>query len=427
MPRGFKNRLSLALTLAFCAMAMSLPAMAAPQEKVIYTFTGGSDGGDPQGSLILDSNGNLYGTTELGGTSDTGTVFELVRLKNGTWSQRVLHSFAAPDTGDGEYPFSALLVDRKGDLLGTTYVGGSSIDSSGSVFELSPVGNSWNESNIFSFTIGSNGRFSGGSYVVSGLIADAKGSLYGTASAGGSTGCDYIGCGVVYQLASLEGGWHEKVLHIFFGPDGADPISRLVMDSAGRLYGTTPAGGNPGCIFNGRNGCGLVFELTPVTGGGWNYKVLYSFTGNADGANPASALIMDASGRLFGTTNGGGLGYGTIFELTNQPGGAWEVNTLHTFNLSDGSQPYGTLALDQEGRLYGTTAVGGVNNTGTVFELAETNGIWNETILHSFGQPGQGDGNNPLTGIIIGPAGNLYGTTALGGKYNQGTVFQIAP
>ncbi|HXM23300.1 MAG TPA: choice-of-anchor tandem repeat GloVer-containing protein [Terriglobales bacterium] len=260
----------------------------------------------------------------------------------------------------------------------------------------------------------------GGALPDASVIFDAAGNLYSTAAYGGSGSCTG-GCGTVFELKpKAGGGWTQKVLHRFANTakDGHYPYAGLVFDASGNLYGTTAFGGSGPCT----GGCGTVFELTPKAGGGWTERVLHSFNGK-DGRYAEAALILDASGNLYGTTPvGGAHGYGTVFELTQSAGGAWTAKVLHNFNGGYGS--YGSLIFDTSGNLYGTTGGGGTYNYGTVFKLTpNANGHWTETVLHSFNG---NDGLQPLAGLIL-KKGGLYGTTLSGGAYNGGTVFELTP
>jgi uncharacterized repeat protein (TIGR03803 family) len=258
------------------------------------------------------------------------------------------------------------------------------------------------------------------------LIFDASGNLYGTTSEGG-TGVDHCstdtgGCGTVFELTpKAGGGWTERVLHSFTenGNDGIYPTGSLVFDTAGNLYGTTSSGG----VY----GAGTVFELTPASGGNWTEKTLHNFNYGKDGNLPQAGLIIDASGNLYGTTYGGGVyGAGTVFELMPAAGGKWTEKQLHDFNNhKNGWAPAGTLTVDGAGNLYGTTILGGVsrcglNGTGcgTVFQLtAEAGGRWSAKVLHRFNG---NDGNNPSTSLVFDASGSLYGTATLGGDHSCG-------
>jgi uncharacterized repeat protein (TIGR03803 family) len=294
-----------------------------------------------------------------------------------------------------------------------------------------------NETVLYSFT-GTNGD---GAQPTAGLIMDSAGNLYGTTQFGGVTSCfsDRIppGCGTVFKL---DPSGNETVLHSFTGTngDGANPAASLIMDSAGNLYGTTQLGGitSGNCPNSGTNttapppvGCGTVFKLDPSE----HETVLYSFTlTNGDGAQPVAGLIMDSAGNLYGTTPYGGVtsssclvfvtgppippGCGTVFKL--DPSG--HETLLHSFTGTngDGAQPVAGLIMDSAGNLYGTVAA----SAGTVFRL-EPSG--HETVLHSF--TGSPDGEDPEAGVIMDTAGNLYGTTYGGGSAGDGTVFRLEP
>jgi len=282
-------------------------------ETVLHSFGMGNDGVYPSGDLIRDAEGNLYGVTSNGGSgpcaSGCGTVFKVDPEGNET----VLWNFAGPPN-DGAYPYCSLFSDRMGNLYGTTYGGGNF--SSGTVFELTPTGSGWTERVIYNFTFAADGW-----YPFGGVISDAQGNLYGTTSEGGSADN-----GVVFKLSP---GGDETVLHSFTGPpDGAAPGARLLLDGSGNLYGTTPAGGTRSgeCSFS--NGCGTVFELSP-NGSGWTERILWNFTGGADGSQPTTPVVMDAQGNLYGTTRHGGdlnsqnpscfinvsVGCGVVFQL----------------------------------------------------------------------------------------------------------------
>jgi uncharacterized repeat protein (TIGR03803 family) len=289
-------------------------------ETILHEFSGGSgDGANPQGDLIEDSSGNIYGTTSGGGSTGSGTVFKF----DSAGSYSVLYSFGRPP--DGATPYGALVRDQAGNLYGTTSGGGT---TDGTVFELSPIGSGWTERVLYNFTGGSDGGFP-----YAGLIADEQGNLYGTALAGGDLNCGQLGsCGVVFELSpNMNGTWSETVLYTFTGvPDGSNPDAALIRDSAGNLYSTTYLGGiAAGCPF-GSGGCGTVFELSP-NGSGWTESNRYSFTGGADGSNPSGPVTMDVYGNLYGAAfNGGDLnsnnpsctfggtpvGCGTVFKLT---------------------------------------------------------------------------------------------------------------
>lgn len=212
----------------------------------------------------------------------------------------------------------------------------------------------------------------------------------------------------------------ETILYSFSGASGSSPDSNLIFDSAGNLYGTTNSGG--------AYGLGTVFELSPQIGGTWIETVIHSFGSGTDGATPYSGLIFDAASNLYGTTvDGGRYGYGTIFEMSAGPGGSWNERVLHSFGSGkDGSQPVAGLILDSAGNLYGTTFYGGAYGKGTAFELTPPASGAKETILHNFGVTSE-DGENPYGGLVFDASGNLYGTTYNGGIRTFGTAFELSP
>src|SRR6266446_7497542 len=256
----------------------------------------------------------------------------------------------------------------------------------------------------------------------SGVIFDKSGNLYGVTSNGGVNGV-----GTVYELSpTASGTWTQKVLHTFGqGTDGQTPTGNLIMDSAGNLYGTTVYGGTGTCAST-PVGCGTVFELIPGAGGVWTEKRLHSFKGT-DGNYPASGVIMDASGNVYGTTpDGGAFGStytgGTVFELKLKAG-TWGQSVLHSFgSAGDGQGPSSGLLLDPSSNLFGTTGSGGNVGSGTVFELTHSSASWTENILYSFT-----DAGDPSGRLIFDGSGNIYGTTAFGGTAGAGSVFELMP
>jgi uncharacterized repeat protein (TIGR03803 family) len=403
----------------FCASFVALPAVAGTNYKVIRYFTR-AVGEGPGASLIFDASGNLYSTTAEGGASGSGTVFELSPGTGGKWVEKVLYSFCAQaNCVDGAEPYSSLVFDSSGNLYGTTTLGGNG--NNGVVFQLVPGSDgSWTENVLYSFCSTSN--CSDGTNPWAGLVFDKSGNLYGTASGGGANNQ-----GAVFELAPEGNGtWNESVLYSFkAGKDGADPVSNLIFDASGNLYGTTLYGGVNNPKHCAGSGCGTVFELTSGAGG-WTEQILYSF-GGGDGANPVAGLISDASGSLYGATSlGGANSDGAIFKLSFG-NGSWTATTLHSF---DGAwDATGNLVFDNSGNLYGTCPAGGKSDFGIVFELSfNQSGVWTETTLHSFAV---GGGIEPSAGLIFDSAGNLYGTAYEGGSgcngAGCGTVFEITP
>jgi uncharacterized repeat protein (TIGR03803 family) len=244
------------------------------------------------------------------------------------------------------------------------------------------------------------------------VIFDTSGNLYGTTVQGGANGV-----GTVFRLALTANKPWTTVLHSFNGTDGAEPAASVIFDASGNLYGTTSIGGN-------NSGRGTVFELKPQANGKWTETVLHSFHG-VDGDVPEAALILDASGNLYGTTNQGGhqsCGCGVVFKLTPSSSGHWTEAVLHAFSSKeDGAYPAAALVFDGTGNLYSTMARGGSGGGGTVFELSPgANGAWKETLLHSFSKKEGGPSR-----VIFDEVGSLYGETIYGGKQGYGTVFKL--
>lgn len=394
------------------------------QESVVYSFSDPNGDVLPQAGVISDASGNLYGTTFYGGTYGMGTVYELSWAASG-WTETILHSFNV-DGVDGFFPTGSLIFDSAGNLYGTTQFGGSGNCSvgfgCGTIFKLSPAGNgTWNETILHQF------KGNDGWQVHAGLVFDSNGNLYGTTVNGGK-----FGWGTVFELSPAKSGnWTLKNLHSFSGGmDGGVPYGNVVLDSAGNIYGLTYEGG--GVTSACRYGCGTAFELVRGQNGHWTGKVLHNFTtSSGDGQYPFGSLIFDKQGNLYGTASSGGgsSNSGIVFELSPSSGGAWTETVLHNFNDSatDGAGPNAGLIFDSAGNLYSTTIGGGSDGQGTVFELSPAGGgTWSETILHSFSNQGV-DGYNPNGGLMLDNAGNLYGVTASGGQSQDGAIFEVTP
>jgi uncharacterized repeat protein (TIGR03803 family) len=392
------------------AILMLITGASAQTGTILYSFTGSKDGANPKSRLVLDKNGNLYGTTTAGGANGQGEVFELTPSSRGGWLVKVLYSFQG--SADGSLPAAGVIFDQKGNLYGTLYNGGAL--GHGAVFELSPAtGGGWTKKLLYSFS-GAND----GGQPVGALVLDKAGNLYGTTPLDG-----LYGQGVVYQLKpNSDGTWTETVLHAFVSQtttDGQGPAGSLAIDKAGNLYGVTVQGGTASL--------GTVFEVSPVSGGGWTESVLYSFLGNNDGAGPATSdVITNTAGTvLFGTTTtGGSANDGTVFEM-KKTGNGWKEKVLYTFpGGANGGNPYAGVIRDAAGNLYGTTASGVFGAGGVVFELTPgTGGTWTETVLYTV----DGPGNGSYAGLVFDAAGNLYGTTEFGGPQLAGDVFQVTP
>jgi uncharacterized repeat protein (TIGR03803 family) len=413
--------------LSFLSLVFSpgIIANAQAQYQVLYSFgaNGSNDGSLPKGKLVLDVHGNLYGTTNTGGSTGAGTIFELSPSISGQWTENILYNFCSqPDCSDGASPSAGLIFDQAGNLYGTTVQGGLSGNDCcfGTVFELSPPalpGGSWTEEVLWRFGGGVTGD---GAYPDAKLVFDPAGDLYGTASSGGS-----YGAGAVFELMPIGNGeWNETVLYSFCASghgsctDGGGPKAGVTFDKSGNLYGTTYAGGE------GHRGA--VYELSPNSNGQWTETVLHAFGLNASG--PLSAIDLDDSGNLYGTANYGGLGAqecnqscGGVFKLT-KVGGQWKTSLFQFNGLNGGNPAAGIFLISSENTAFGTTLFGGTG--GTVFKFHGTK----ETVLYNFcSQPSCADGSQPGTALISDSSGNLYGTTTEGGAFGKGVVFEITP
>lgn len=409
--------------------------------SVAYSFgalSGQADGSDPTSSLLRDAQGNLFGTTNSGGAYGYGTVFELSPDGQGGYTEHVLYSFGAQaNQADGAYPASPLVADAHGNLFGTANEGGANgnaMNGTGVVFELSPNGNGgYAYSVLHSF---SNGTGSDGQYPYGAPMVDASGHLYGVTPVGGAHGA-----GMVYELSpDGQGGYVETDLYDFGAQpnraDGANPEIDLTPDAQGNLYGSTYNGG--------AHNAGTVFKLAPNGNGGYTESVLYDFgtlASYADGSNPYSHLVLDGQGNLYGTTQAGGrYGNGTAFKLTASANG-YVQSVLYSFGAlpsnADGAWPEGPLLIDSHGNMFGTTVVGGAHGRGTVYKLTPDSASatgYTESVVYSLGGvPASGlpgvyaDGAYPnQVGLVMDPAGALYGTASSGGTHgNYGVVFEI--
>jgi uncharacterized repeat protein (TIGR03803 family) len=376
-----------ALILAACAATQ--PAQT-QTFSVIYTFTGGTDGGTPLANLLLYQ-GVLYGATSGGGAHNAGTIFQ---VDTTTMAETVLHSFAG-GPADGAAPFAGLIRDPSGNLYGASYGGGAHLF--GTVFKIPEAGG-------FTLLHSFKGPPSEGAGPAGTLVMDYAGNIYGTTYVGGDT----AGFGTVFEITA--GGAYMTGQS--FGPDGALPRAGLLLEK-GALYGTTFGG--PDRLYGG-----TVFEVgvTPP---------LYTFTGGTDGSQPLASVISDGLGNLYGTASDGGsrsfgAGKGVVFEVNIATG---QETVLYTFMGPDGSDPAGSLVRDTDGNLYGTTLLGGAFGHGTVFEL-DAKGIL--TTLHTF--TGGADGASPFAGLVLDGSGNFWGVTSAGGSTaapgGYGTVFEIA-
>jgi len=329
-----------------------------------------------------------------------------------TAQYKVLHSFGLGTDGGGLW--NSVTLDKKGRVYGATSGGGDY--NGGTVFRLTPQPDGeWGEKILHSF-FESNDDADGPN---GGLVQDREGHWYGTSQGGGG-----LHAGTVFQLAQTPSGWEENVLYSFGtqNDDGGEPVTGLVMDSAGHLYGTAAYGGS------------TAFEFSPGPSG-WSETILHHFgVKSGDGLAPYAGLILDASGNLYGATTDGGKGClaegcGTVYKLKPQPDGSWKETVLHRFNNNgkDGVNPgWGSLFRDASGGLYGTTRAGGPAVAGIIYRLAhQPGGHWKESILYNFKK--DASGYSPNTGVVMDSAGNLYGTTDYGGAGDCGVIYKLAP
>jgi uncharacterized repeat protein (TIGR03803 family) len=426
------RRKTVAPSLFFCVLSVLVlvaPLPAASTYKVLYTFGALPDGNVPSGGtgLVLDSAGNLYGTTLEGGTgpgcgtdSGCGTLFKLTPKPDGSWTESILFEFLG-DSATGACP-GGLTFDAAGNLYGTTGTGGPCDDlGCGTVFKMTPnPDGSWTHSTLFDFP-----GLTDGTFPTYGLTFDAAGNIYGSTSEGGTQNC-----GTIYQLSpDPDGSWTHTVLYNFTcnsSIDGSFPEGGLVLGSSGQLFGTSLRGGNSTSCSE--ISCGRVFVLAKNASGEWVYHTLYSFTGGADGGSPETGLVLH-TGKLYGTTRSGGNlscasgGCGVLFELSNS-NGVWTEQVLRTFEGgADGAYPVATPVFDATGRLYSASQqISGGPGYGAV--------LTGQAVLHHF--VGRLDGEYPNS-LTVDSSGNIFGTTQGGGlvpcgvnpSFGCGVVFEI--
>lgn len=364
--------------------------------SVFHNFSGGAgDGANPLNGLVADKTGNLYGTGNQGGTSGNGAVFKITTAGVET----VLYNFKGGS--DGANPVGVLILDKSGNLYGTTTGGGAF--GAGTVFEVNAEGH---EMVLYSFKGGPDGTAP-----EAGLAWDAEQNLYGATTAGGTNGS-----GIVFKLsppAKKGAEWTESVLYSFgAGSDGTVPVGGVAFDTAGNLYGTTSAGGTAGF--------GTVFELSPSESG-WTETILHDFQDSDDGAVPYAGLLFFKGKFYGGATEGGTNGGGTIFELA-QVNDAWTFTVLYSVPGWGISGAFRDLAMDAAGNIYGTTHCDGAYSAGTVYELIRGRTSWTYSLLYTF--TGGSDGLYSYSNLVLGSTG-IYGTTNQGGANGLGVVFQI--
>ena len=399
-------------------IALSLVTATATTTDVIFSFEE-EEGEYADTDLETDSAGNIYGTTVLGGEFGGGTVFQLSPTRTG-WNHTVLYSFTGG--ADGGEPYKGVTIDPGGysatdvsvgnSLYGTAVTGGSGSCEGGCgvVYKLTKSNGTWNQTVIYAFTGGADGSGPGARVTV-----DRSGDVYGMTPTGGT-----YGVGTIYKLHPHAGSYTFQVIHTFTGGnDGATGSAGRMLLQHGRLFGAATAGG--------MYGSGVVFELTPTAVGEWDFRTLYSFHGQPDGSFPYGALLRVGSGKIYGTTYYGGKnGIGSIYELSPRLVGEWDGRVIYSFQTgSDGNSPISNLVHDAAGNLYGTTSEGGLG-TGTIFKLTPIGGgQWTESVVHPFAGPP--DGGFSYNGMVVDRFGNFYGATVHGGTDDDGCVYKFTP
>ncbi len=431
------RRLKLACTIAAVTIAAicALPAPAsAAKLTVLYSFCAKAscaDGSVPRGDLFRDEAGDLYGLATGGGANGRGAAFRLSRA-SGKWKYQLLYSFCAKaDCKDGGGPQGKIIFDTAGNLYGVTF-------NPGTVFELMPNADrsKWSIKTLYRFCrkagCADGDTPTGGlTYpgAESGTLYDGASPLYGETFGGGSAQE-----GTIFSLAPGAGGWTHRKLHDFCTEtetcdltDGALPAGGLSIDTAGNLFGATAAGGTD---FSG-----TIFELSPRPSRKWKENILYALCApGCDAGQSPTGLIRDDAGNAYAMTSGigpNGKG-GTLFELAADG----SFNLLHAFcsaaDCADGHQPGAGPTRDTAGNLYGTTIIGGGNDRddghlggGVVFKRTSAGDF---TVLYAFcAEANCTDGAAPWAGLTLDTDGNLFGTTSAGGKFGGGTIFEVTP
>jgi uncharacterized repeat protein (TIGR03803 family) len=411
---------------SFCAALLGLPGPAAadPQYQVLYTFcpSGGTcnHGKSPNSKLVLDANGNLYGTT----SADSGLIYSL----SPDGHETVLHQFCG-SCGEGTGPVGTLVMDVNGNLYGVTQASGAG--NSGTIFKLTRHRKTWTLTTLYSFCTQPNCAdgaqpMAGLTYdgAQSGAPYDGKSPLFGTTAQGGP-----FDGGVAFEVAFKKTGHGRRPV---YSPlydfcqtdqcsDGANPEAALLPDGKGNFFGTTVKGGN------GNKRDGVFFELTR-NHANFTESVIYNFchsTKCADGSTPGT-IVSDGTGNMLGITSGGGANRsGIVYRMS--PGGSQSI--LYSFcaqtSCTDGAAP-NDITLAPDGSVWGTTPSMGANGAGTLFSFKDTT----LTVLYAFCSASScSDGGQPLSGVTFDASGNAYGTTSAGGSeaVPAGTVYKVTP
>ena len=397
----FARRAAVIIFVFMCAFSfvasMSQPAHSQTY-KVIHNFTY-YGGATPYSGPVFDKFGNMWGAAYSGGSFGSGGVYRMSR-HGSSWAYTLLYSLKG--TPDGAGPaFGTLAIGPDGSLFGTTEGGGYL----GTAFVVCPgTGCASTESVVHSFGHGTDGN-----EPIGGVAFDTAGNFYGTTLLGGT-----LGNGTVWQAARSGKKWITRVIYNFGADttDAVNPAAAPTVDPQGNVYGTTS--------FGGAFSSGAIYKLTP-SGSGWTESVLYNFQGLDDGQNPVGGLILDLAGNLYGTTFDGGVnGGGTVYELS--PSGTF--TTLYSFSGGYGG-PYNKLTFDANGNLYGATNGEAAYGYGSVFKLTPGSGGWTLTDLYDF--TNGADGGDPYGSVAVDSSGNVFGTAVTAGGNGQGVFFEITP
>jgi uncharacterized repeat protein (TIGR03803 family) len=419
------RRKNISTSLTTTVIAVALATLLTGARASAQTFTvmhdflrTGVGGYNPSGNFLLDSSGDLYGVTESGGANGFGTVYELLP-QNGGWVEKIVYSFD-PSKGDGIGPNGPLIMDSAGNLYGTTSSGPkymSDILDNGVVYELERQANgSFTRKILYTF-LGYSKNSKDGAIPSANLVFDSAGNLYGTTRYGGEHNW-----GTVFELSPSGSTWTEAILFSFdnSGDSGCQPFGGLVLDSAGNLYGTTnECGANSSGNVYKLSQSGGVWSQTPIYAFDPNNRI--------DGSTPYSGVVFDSAGNLYGVNQlSGAIGWGTAYELSPQADGTWTETILHSFGSgSDGSEPFNAPVLDSAGNVYGTTEEGGEYAGGAIWEISPgAGGTWTESVLYNF-KTKSGYYSVPSSGVILDSLGNLYGVTNQGGTEQGGGAYEL--
>ena len=372
--------------------AQAAVARGTPQysETVLYNFSSPGYGTNYVSPLTPDGHGDYFGTTAVGGTGH-GAVYELGPNDKGGWKESTLYVFTGGQDG-GTPGLTPVILDKNGYLYGVTHNGGANND--GVAYELRRSGHTWSEQVIYTFGVGSDtvgdNPFS--------FITDSKGKFFGTVDTTESAGWTEA----VFELSPTSSGWTGKDIFVDGIPSATSGGGGLTIDANENIFGISSLAFQPS----------EVFELSP-SGSAWSAKILYTFPRIS--VDPEAPPVLDKTGNIYGTTAAGGpADAGTVYELTPSPSGPWTRKTLHAFTggSSDGAAPYASITFDGGGNIYGTTAVGGASNDGTVYELTASGRRYQSKLLWSFDDK---DGSEPFDQVVLDARGDIFGTTTQGG------------